>query len=819
MSPELFKNKPYNHKSDVWALGCVLYEIATVGKHAFDAQSINGLAQKILKGAFLPIPPTYSKGLRDLITSMLNVLPNKRPSIIQIIKMPLMQKALKRFIATVLTHRENYKPAVVQNLITQVQKLNLGELIQEVQASLQKPTPVVTPAGSQQSSNASLPQLAVQKLSNNSASHDSVSPPVTGRHQPAARTPALVSALRAQRSKEQQKRLEELAAEEEQRKALEVKLKKLQEEHAQKLRQVQGRQPPPATGIKAIATPGGASPHVNGARPTNQASNAAVQQHQQQLSQQAALAARKQAELADKRKSMEQARVAQIQQKLREAEELKQQQAAAAAAAEQQRQQQQQLQNEQQQRSLARQRHEAAIAAKIAAEKAEIEHIKMQRLQIEQQMEQMRQQEKLLQANAHPILPHSTSNQQLAAHNISNHNKSNSSITHSHSNSSIHNLSDHSTHSTLDPSPMASPEDRKFTQPHSRLQIEYYNPSPSPPPHLHQNYNINPNNNQLSAKERVLQQKQQKKLQEELQRKTALESASKKYYNERKVAEIQENNLYKASHQRAGQLPALQTNSRSNSRSNSPEMQHRRLHSEYEPIGSNSQQHTPTVLPSQQMQSQHPPQAHQHQHSASSLPHSHSRDLAPPSGDDAYLQQDLMASVEQISMMETALMQMTSRIQFNKNKILMEQQLDRGASALGEDEDSETEQILHEVDDGYGSGEELATADDDTDKQGTNRYDDMYNTGIVPETFIEDIEERIQTLTLMIVDKVGKKKFKEAYKFLQYIHCETPEEYQDDLEDKLKEEKLRMILGSELISCWRAIDEIVFIELSNGAYG
>ena len=30
MSPEIFKNKPYNHKSDIWALGCVLYECATL---------------------------------------------------------------------------------------------------------------------------------------------------------------------------------------------------------------------------------------------------------------------------------------------------------------------------------------------------------------------------------------------------------------------------------------------------------------------------------------------------------------------------------------------------------------------------------------------------------------------------------------------------------------------------------------------------------------------------------------------------------------------------------------------------------------------
>jgi len=37
MSPELFKNQQYNFKSDIWALGCVLYEMATL-KHAFDAE-------------------------------------------------------------------------------------------------------------------------------------------------------------------------------------------------------------------------------------------------------------------------------------------------------------------------------------------------------------------------------------------------------------------------------------------------------------------------------------------------------------------------------------------------------------------------------------------------------------------------------------------------------------------------------------------------------------------------------------------------------------------------------------------------------------
>lgn len=38
LSPELCEEKPYNHKSDIWSLGCVLYELCTM-KHPFEAQN------------------------------------------------------------------------------------------------------------------------------------------------------------------------------------------------------------------------------------------------------------------------------------------------------------------------------------------------------------------------------------------------------------------------------------------------------------------------------------------------------------------------------------------------------------------------------------------------------------------------------------------------------------------------------------------------------------------------------------------------------------------------------------------------------------
>eukprot|EP00967_Tisochrysis_lutea_P014469 scaffold16241_cov20-Tisochrysis_lutea.AAC.1 len=44
LSPELCEDRPYNRKSDVWALGCVLYELCTL-KRAFDGQSLPALCQ------------------------------------------------------------------------------------------------------------------------------------------------------------------------------------------------------------------------------------------------------------------------------------------------------------------------------------------------------------------------------------------------------------------------------------------------------------------------------------------------------------------------------------------------------------------------------------------------------------------------------------------------------------------------------------------------------------------------------------------------------------------------------------------------------
>ncbi|XP_053377049.1 serine/threonine-protein kinase Nek4-like isoform X2 [Mercenaria mercenaria] len=97
MSPELFSNKPYNHKSDVWALGCCVYEMMTL-KHAFNAKDMNSLVYKILRGKMPPMPRQYSQDLVSLLRSMLHQDPGKRPTVNRILRDPYIKKNIAIFL-------------------------------------------------------------------------------------------------------------------------------------------------------------------------------------------------------------------------------------------------------------------------------------------------------------------------------------------------------------------------------------------------------------------------------------------------------------------------------------------------------------------------------------------------------------------------------------------------------------------------------------------------------------------------------------------------------------------------------------------------
>ncbi|NXA80977.1 NEK4 kinase, partial [Thryothorus ludovicianus] len=109
MSPELFSSKPYNYKSDVWALGCCVYEMATL-KHAFNAKDMNSLAYRIIEGKLPPMPKDYSPQLVEIIQTMLSKKPEERPSVKSILRQPYIKQQIALFLeATKAKAARNHK--------------------------------------------------------------------------------------------------------------------------------------------------------------------------------------------------------------------------------------------------------------------------------------------------------------------------------------------------------------------------------------------------------------------------------------------------------------------------------------------------------------------------------------------------------------------------------------------------------------------------------------------------------------------------------------------------------------------------------------
>lgn len=95
-SPEVWKDMPYDGKSDIWSLGCVLYEMCALVP-PFRADDMQGLFKKVVKGKYPRIPDHFSQEMATVIKFMLQIQPNYRPNCDQILSLPIVESLSKKF--------------------------------------------------------------------------------------------------------------------------------------------------------------------------------------------------------------------------------------------------------------------------------------------------------------------------------------------------------------------------------------------------------------------------------------------------------------------------------------------------------------------------------------------------------------------------------------------------------------------------------------------------------------------------------------------------------------------------------------------------
>lgn len=90
MSPEICAAERYTLHSDIWSLGCVMYELCARNP-PFNAKTHFHLIQKIKEGRLEPLPSVYSQDLQNAIKSCLNVNPLKRPDTTSLLGLPAVR--------------------------------------------------------------------------------------------------------------------------------------------------------------------------------------------------------------------------------------------------------------------------------------------------------------------------------------------------------------------------------------------------------------------------------------------------------------------------------------------------------------------------------------------------------------------------------------------------------------------------------------------------------------------------------------------------------------------------------------------------------
>lgn len=104
MSPEICAAEPYTLHSDIWALGCIMYELCQKAP-PFNAKTHIQLVQRIREGKYPPLPDMYSSELKGVIASCLRVNPDQRPDTATLLNLPVVRLVRKEREVVDMTNR------------------------------------------------------------------------------------------------------------------------------------------------------------------------------------------------------------------------------------------------------------------------------------------------------------------------------------------------------------------------------------------------------------------------------------------------------------------------------------------------------------------------------------------------------------------------------------------------------------------------------------------------------------------------------------------------------------------------------------------
>ena len=131
IAPEIWKDKPYDYKCDIWSLGCIIYEICT-SRPPFRGTSLAELGNNILRGYYLPFSG-FSNDIKNLIAKMLIVDPNKRASINELLNSEIIKRKINSLGGNnIINIQDNSKKA---NLI---KTIKLPRNMKEINLALPK---------------------------------------------------------------------------------------------------------------------------------------------------------------------------------------------------------------------------------------------------------------------------------------------------------------------------------------------------------------------------------------------------------------------------------------------------------------------------------------------------------------------------------------------------------------------------------------------------------------------------------------------------------------------------------------------------------